>query len=97
MLQSFTQFGVAFLDFFEQPNVLDRDDRLGGKGLNQIYFFFGERTTTGATNVNRTDLQHPREVMVLASAAPNPHDDAERVCAPGNSATDAARSIQKYE
>ena len=42
MLQSFTQFGVAFLEFLEEPNVLDRDDRLVGEGLDESDFFFSK-------------------------------------------------------
>ena len=33
---------VAFLQFFEQPHILDRDDSLVGKGLEQSYLLFGE-------------------------------------------------------
>ena len=33
MLQGFAQFCVALLQFFEQPHVLDGDDRLGGESL----------------------------------------------------------------
>ena len=43
MLQGLTQFCVAFLDFFEQPDVLDRDDRLIGEGLEELDLFLGER------------------------------------------------------
>ncbi len=39
MLQGLAQFCVALLDFFEQPDVLDRDHRLGGKSFEQIYLF----------------------------------------------------------
>ena len=33
MLQGLAQFCVALLNLFEQPHVLDGDDRLGGKGF----------------------------------------------------------------
>ena len=33
MLQGFAQLGVALLNLFEQADVLDGDDGLGGEGL----------------------------------------------------------------
>ena len=35
MLQSFAQFGVALLKFFEQADVFNGDDGLSGKGFKQ--------------------------------------------------------------
>src|SRR4029450_12987459 len=35
MFQGFAQFCVALLQFFEQADVLDGDDRLRGKGLEK--------------------------------------------------------------
>src|SRR5215475_9094803 len=36
MLQSFAQFSIALLKFLEQSDVLDGDDSLIGKGLDQL-------------------------------------------------------------
>src|SRR5262249_2836766 len=35
MLQSFAQFGVAFLEFFKQPDILDCDHSLVREGLEK--------------------------------------------------------------
>ena len=43
MLQGFTQFCVALLQFLEQPDVLDGDDRLVGKGFKKRDLFFSKR------------------------------------------------------
>ena len=40
MLQRLTQFCIALLDLFEQPHVLDGDDRLVGEGFEQSDVFF---------------------------------------------------------
>jgi hypothetical protein len=40
MFQSFAQFGIAFLQFSEQPDILDRDDSLRGKNFKQLYVPF---------------------------------------------------------
>src|SRR6266508_3124014 len=40
ILQSLAQFCVALLDFFEQPDVLDGDDRLVGENFEQRDLFF---------------------------------------------------------
>ncbi len=55
MLQRLAQFRVALLDFFEQPDVLDGDDRLISEGFEQSDLFFGERTNFRATNENCSD------------------------------------------
>ena len=43
MLQRFGEFRVALLQFFEQPHVLDGDDRLVGEGFEQLDLSVGER------------------------------------------------------
>ena len=52
MLQRFAQFRVALLQFFEQPHVLDGDDRLIGKGFEQRDLLFGKRPNFRAANMN---------------------------------------------
>ena len=44
MLQSFAQFGVAFLEFFKQPDILDRDHRLVREGLEKGNLLVSEGT-----------------------------------------------------
>ena len=39
MLQGFAQFCIALLKFFEQPDVLDGDDGLGGEGFEKFNMF----------------------------------------------------------
>src|SRR4029079_17170051 len=41
--QSLRQLARPYLNFLEQPRVLDRDHRLIGKGRNKLDLFFGER------------------------------------------------------
>src|SRR5690242_14179783 len=55
MLQRLSQFCVAFLQFIEQPHILDRDDRLICKGLEQSDLFFRERSNLDSTNKNQPD------------------------------------------
>src|SRR5262245_44089927 len=43
MLQRFAQFGITLLQFFEEANVLDSDDRLVGKGCYQLDLFICKR------------------------------------------------------
>ena len=50
MLQCLAQFRVAFLEFFEQPHVLDGDDRLVGEGFEQSLICFSVK---GRTSVRR--------------------------------------------
>ena len=50
MLQSLAQFGVALLDLFEQPDVLDRDYRLVGKGFEKSDLLFCKGTNFGSTD-----------------------------------------------
>ena len=44
LLQRLGEIAVAFLQFLEQPHVLDGDHRLVGEGLEQRDLFFGKRT-----------------------------------------------------
>src|SRR5262249_43370257 len=55
MFQGFTQFGIALLDFLKQANILDRDDRLRGKGFEQCYLLVGKGLYLGAANVDHPD------------------------------------------
>src|SRR5215831_14858961 len=55
MLQRFAQFGVTFLDFFEQPNVFDRDHRLRSKGLQQLDLLIGKGTNFHPADHDRPD------------------------------------------
>ena len=43
MLQGLAQFGVALVEFFKQPHVLDGDYRLIGESFDQRDLFVGER------------------------------------------------------
>ena len=43
MLERLAQLRVALIEFLEQPHVLDGDDRLSSKGLEQSDLFLGER------------------------------------------------------
>ena len=49
------QFVGSLIQFFEQAHVLDRDNRLVGKGLQEFDLFFSERPDLGAANVNSTN------------------------------------------
>ena len=42
MLQRLPQFCIALLDFLEQPNVLDGDDRLVGEGFEKSDLLVGK-------------------------------------------------------
>ena len=42
MLQRLAQFRVALLEFLEQPDVLNGDDGLIGKGFKKLDLFVGE-------------------------------------------------------
>ena len=50
MLQGLAQFCIAFLQFFEQPDVLDGDDGLVGEGFEKSDLLIGERTNLRAAN-----------------------------------------------
>src|SRR5262245_29006656 len=43
MLQRFAQFGITLLQFFEEANVLDSNDRLVGEGCYQLDLFICKR------------------------------------------------------
>src|SRR5262249_1687911 len=47
MLEGFAQFGVALLQFLEQPDVLDGDDGLGRESFEKRDLLVGERTDLG--------------------------------------------------
>ena len=64
MLQRLAQFCVAFLDFFEQPHVLDSDDGLIGEGFEQSYLFLCE-----GLNLQCGECKSPRSVRLPAEAA----------------------------
>ena len=55
MFQGLAQFRVAFLDFFEQPHVLDSDDGLIGKGFEESDLLFRKRTNFRAANVDHAN------------------------------------------
>jgi hypothetical protein len=48
---------VLFLELREQPHVLDGDDRLVGKGLEQCDLLVGEGTRLSLVDVDRADWQ----------------------------------------
>src|SRR6266545_2214916 len=54
MLQRLAQLRVALLDFFEESHVLDRDDRLSRKGVEQFDLLLGERPYLGSAKPNHT-------------------------------------------
>ena len=55
MLQRLAQFRVAFLQFFEQPDVLDGDHRLIGEGFYQLNLPLRKRLYKIAPDCNRSD------------------------------------------
>src|SRR5262245_17498987 len=55
MLQSLAQFCVALLDLFEQPHILDRDDRLIGEGFEEGDLSFGAQLRVDAAEDDRTN------------------------------------------
>ena len=70
MLQRLAQFRVALLEFFEQPNVLDRDDGLVGKGFKRRNLFLRERSYFDSANTyaaNRDALSQQRHVKYAAT------------------------------
>ena len=62
MLQGLAQFCVALLQFLEQPDILDGDDRLVGEGLEQCDLLVSKRTDLRSTNKDHPDRQRPREL-----------------------------------
>src|SRR5262245_38025703 len=65
--QDFTRCSLLFqrfLEFFEQPHVLDGDDSLVCKGLQKGNLFLGKRSNLGSTDRNSPDgntLTHKRD------------------------------------
>ena len=55
MLQRFAQFGVALLDLFEQPDILDGDHGLICKDFNERNLLVGKRTDLVASKMNHSD------------------------------------------
>src|SRR5215510_6812767 len=55
MLQRLTQFCVALLQFLEQPDILDGDDSLSGKGFKQFDLLLGERSYLRSANEDGSD------------------------------------------
>src|SRR5262245_20649752 len=53
MLQRLAQFRIALLKFFEQPHVLDGNDRLGGKRLEKFDLSICKRADFRATDGDR--------------------------------------------
>src|SRR5262245_39702454 len=55
LLQRFAQLVRARLHLVEQPHVLDRDHRLVGEGVDQLYFLVTERPHGGAGQDDHAD------------------------------------------
>src|ERR1041385_8182143 len=55
MLQRLAQLRVTLLDFFEQPHIFDRYDRLCSEGLEQGYLLFGKWPDFDSSEQNRSD------------------------------------------
>jgi hypothetical protein len=55
MLQRLAQFRVALLQFFEQADVFDGDDRLVGEGFQKSNLFIGKGTNLRAANRDSPD------------------------------------------
>ena len=55
MFQGLAQFRIALLNFLEQPDVLDGDDSLSGKGLKQFDLLLGERSYLRSANEDGSD------------------------------------------
>jgi hypothetical protein len=55
MFQRLAEFGVALLDLLDQPDVLDCDDSLIGKGLEQRNLLVRERSHLKTANQNSAD------------------------------------------
>ena len=49
------QFVGSLIQFFEQPHVLDGDDRLVGEGLEKGNLLIGKRLDSFSADVDRTD------------------------------------------
>ena len=55
LFQRFSQIAIAFLQFLEQPHVLDGDHRLVGEGFEKRDLLVRERTNLGSTNDDHAD------------------------------------------
>src|SRR4030095_13417517 len=55
MFQGLPQFGIALLQFFEQPHVFDGDGRLVSKSFKQRYLSIGERSDLYTAESNDSD------------------------------------------
>ena len=58
MLQGLAQFCVAFLQFFEQSDVLDGDHRLIGEGFKKRDLLFSEGPYLRAADHNCPDWRY---------------------------------------
>jgi hypothetical protein len=74
------QLGLPLADLAEQPRILDRDDRLVGKGAHQLYLPLGERLdplVVKRDNADRLALvqqRHPK-----CGPSPGRHSPGKRV------------------
>ena len=64
MLQRLAQFCIALLQFLEQPDVLDSDDRLIGEGLDKLDLLVGERSQRSHAKLRLLRLPFPLAAMV---------------------------------
>ena len=55
MLQRFAQFGITLLQFFEEANVLDSNDRLVGEGCYQLDLFICKRLDLSSKDDDNSD------------------------------------------
>ena len=72
LVQGFDQIAVAFLQFFEQPHVLDGDHRLSRKCLKQLDLLVGERTDLRSANVI-VPMGTPRAATAWQALSERPH------------------------
>ena len=54
LLQRFGQLAIASIEFVEQPDVLDGDDRLASEGLEKFDLLIGKRANFGAADQDRS-------------------------------------------
>ena len=62
------QFVGSLIQFFKQPDVLDGDDGLSSKGLEQFDLFVGERSDLRAANIdcaNGSSLTEQRRARIV--------------------------------
>ena len=69
---------VLFLEFGEQPHVLDRNHGLVGEGLEEGYLPRGEESRLDAAEADRADRdalpQHGYDEMPTSVVLPSEHD-----------------------